>query len=271
MTQSSLGRLEAGPDEPASPALARLGAAFRLAIGVVIVVAVSVGVAWSAHRYALTSPRFAVRDMEVTGATRFGSEQVATLAGVAPGSNLFALDTSAMERRLLENPWIERARVTRRLPSALTVELTERKATAVTVLGGRLYLVSQAGEPFKAVEAKDPVDLPVVTGLDPEQLSRDRRRELERLRVALDVLRQYGRIAISKAYPAQEVHLGEGGSVTLMVGREGLALALGKGPFRQRLQMVERVIQETKRAGRLPGIVFADNEAHPERVVVRMR
>jgi hypothetical protein len=35
--------------------------------------------------------------------------------------------------------------------------------------------------------------------------------------------------------------------------------------------MAERVISELRQKGRAPGIVFLDNEAHPERVVVRMR
>jgi hypothetical protein len=35
--------------------------------------------------------------------------------------------------------------------------------------------------------------------------------------------------------------------------------------------MAERVIAELAAKGRTPGLVFLDNEAHPERVVVRMR
>ena len=42
-------------------------------------------------------------------------------------------------------------------------------------------MVSKEGEPFKQLESKDPVDLPVITGLHPENLQHDRARELERL------------------------------------------------------------------------------------------
>jgi hypothetical protein len=35
--------------------------------------------------------------------------------------------------------------------------------------------------------------------------------------------------------------------------------------------MGEQVVGEMRRKGRSPGIVFLDNQAHPERVVVRMR
>jgi cell division protein FtsQ len=264
-------RVGRDPSTPRKAWMSDVEGALRFLAGVVVVVSVSVGVAWSAHRYAVTSPRFAVRKIEVQGGHRFGPDEVRAEAGIAPSHNLFALDTKLVERKLLENPWIAAASVSRRLPSTLKVELRERETRAVTVIGGQAYLVSNQGEPFKRVVAGDPTDLPVITGLDPEELARDRRRELDRLGLALEVLRQYDRIGLSRSYVAQEIHLGEGGTVSLTVGKQGLTIFLGKGPFRQRLLMAERVLEETRKAGKLPGIVFADNVAHPERVIVRMR
>lgn len=250
---------------------ARAISGLRVLAGVLVVVGVSVGVAWSAHRYAHTSPRFAIQRIEVNGGRRMGPEQVRQEAGIAPGANLFALDTALVEQKLLQNPWIAAASVTRKLPSTLKVELRERESRAVAVLAGQAYLVSTEGEPFKRVGPEDSVDLPVITGLEPEQLARDRPKELSRMAIALEVLSQYERLPMSRVYVPQEVHLREGDAVVLTVGKQGIQIFLGKGPFRQRLQMAERVIEETRRAGKLPGIVFADNVAHPERVVVRMR
>ena len=45
--------------------------------------------------------------------------------------------------------------------------------------------------------------LPVITGISPEALVRDRDRELERLQDAMDLLRQYERIPMSQVFPAQ--------------------------------------------------------------------
>jgi len=264
-----LNRELGGEPEPSRPS--RVAAALRVVLGFVVVVGASVGVAVSAHRYALTSPRFAVRHVEVRGGTLLGPEEVRAQGGIAPGANLFALDTASVERKLLQNPYVAKVRVARKLPGTLEVDLTERSAEALTVLAERLYLVSREGEPFKQVESSDPVDLPLISGLEAEGFARDRRRELERLNLGLEVLGQYARLGMSRVYVPQEVHIAESGDVTLIVGKEGTAVNLGKGPFRQRLLMAERVVNETRRAGRLPGIVFADNSAHPERVVVRMR
>jgi cell division protein FtsQ len=94
---------------------------------------------------------------------------------------------------------------------------------------------------------------------------------VERLKVGTDLLRQYERLAVAKVHPAQEVALGSSGHTVLTVGKGGITLELGGPPFARKLSMAERVIGELRKKGRAPGIVVLDNDAHPERVVVRMR
>ena len=134
-----------------------------------------------------------------------------------------------------------------------------------------LYLVTRTGETFKEVENGDPYDLPLITGISAQSLSRDRAGEASRIRTALEVLSTYGKLAPSRVHPAEEVHLTDGGQVVLTVGKSGITLHLGKGPWTKKLLMAERVLGKTAAQGRTPGIVFLDNEANPERVVVRMR
>jgi len=251
--------------------VALLWSALKLASGLAVVVGVSLAVAWSAHHYALTSPRFAIHTVDLVGAKRTTLDQIKTDSGVAVGLNIFALDTDVAERKLLENPWIAEVKVTRRLPSTLRVELSEREAAAVVALGERLYLVTPEGVPFKEVQAGDPFDMPLISGASPENLQRDRKREIERIQTGLEVLRQFERVPLSRVYPPEEVHLADAGDVTLTCGKDGVTLELGTGPWRKKLLMAEEVVGELRKKGRTPGIVFLDNSAHPERVVVRMR
>ena len=255
----------------ARSAVALLWSALKLASGLAVVVGASLAVAWSAHHYALTSPRFAIRTVDLVGAKRNSLEQIKTDSGVSVGANIFALDTDAAERKLLENPWISEVKVTRRLPNTLRIELNEREASAVVALGERLYLVTHEGVPFKEVQAGDPYDMPLISGVSPENLQRDRKREIERIQTGLEVLHQFERIPLSRVYPPEEVHLADAGDVTLTCGKDGVTLELGTGPWRKKLLMAEEVVGELRKKGRTPGIVFLDNQAHPERVVVRMR
>ncbi len=243
----------------------------KLTSGIAIVVGAATALTWGLYRYARTTPRFAVQEIEISGSRRMTDDQVAKLGGLQLGHNIFGIDTRAVEQRLVDDPWISEAQVSRRLPTGLRVDIVEREALAVTPLGGQLFLLTRTGEPFKAVEAGDPIDLPVVTGIDVEQLAQDRPRELERIAIGMEVLRHYERMALSKVHAAQEVHVAADGRVTLSVGKEGTALHLGFGPWRKKLTMASRVVGLSEKRGQTPGIVFLDNQAHPERVVVRMR
>lgn len=264
-------RAAASPRTAEGPALSRVWAALKVASGVVLVVLTSAAVAWGVYRYALTTPRFAVRKLDVQGARRLNEERVAKLAGIEIGRNIFQVDTELAERRLLTDPWVREVKLTRQLPNTLRVELSERQAVAIAAISDELYLVTQAGEPFKRLEPSDPYDLPVVTGISAAALVHDRQLEVERLGEGLELLRSYERVAQSKVHPAQEVHLSEDGAAQLIVGERGISLQLGKAPWRKKLLMAERVLDQLGRKGRAPGVIFLDNQAHPERVVVRLR
>jgi len=243
----------------------------KLLVGVALVVGASGLVAWGAHRYALSSPRFAIRSIEVKGQKRKTDEQIALAAGVKRGDNVFAVDVNQVEQKLLTDPWIRQVKVARALPSTLSIELEEREVGALAAIGDRLYLVTKSGEPFKPVEEGDPFDLPVLSGVTAEDLARDRARAVERVALGLELVRHWERIPMSRIHPVQEVHLAAGGDVSLTLGKAGITVHVGKGPWRKKLLMAERVIGQMEKKGKVPGIVFADNVAHPERVVVRMR
>ena len=260
-----------GPREAPRGLAARLLSALKLGAGLAVVIGAAVAVAVGVHRYALTTPRFSLKQVELIGSKRLTNARVEQLAGLEKGKNLFALDADAAERKILEDPWVASVRITRQLPTTLKVELTERDAAAVAAVGDRLYLVTSQGEPFKLVEADDPVDLPVLTGIVPEMLARDRARALERFKAALELVKDYGKQPSSRIQPIEEVHLSPTGDVSLTIGRDGITLELGQPPFARKLNMAEQVLSELRRKGKAPGIVFLDNQAHPERVVVRMK
>lgn len=268
-----LGDLESSPAErgTGSALWGKIASALRLGLGVMLVVGTSISVAYSVRHYALTSVRFSIQEVNLLGGKRVSPEQAREQAGVVIGSNIFGLDTALAERKLLENPWISEARVTRDLPRALRIEIKERQPAALAAFSDRLYLVTAEGEPFKQFAPGDPADFPIITGASVEGLSRDRARELDRIRVGLEVLEQYSRIPLSKTQLAQEVHLADSGDVTLVAGKEGITFELGRDNYRRKLVMGEQVVAEMRRKGRSPGIVFLDNQAHPERVVVRMK
>jgi cell division protein FtsQ len=67
------------------------------------------------------------------------------------------------------------------------------------------------------------------------------------------------------------VHVASDGVFTLVVGHAALQLVLGGPPFRRKLDQAARVVAELDRRGAAAGAIMLDNEARPERVVVRIR
>jgi cell division protein FtsQ len=243
----------------------------RLAAGVVVTVAAALGCVWGMLRYTRTSPRFAVRTIDVHGTSRRSPEDIAHRAGIAIGQNVFIADLENARAGILDDPWIEQASLRRKLPSGIAIEVVEREAAALVAVGPDLYLVTRQGEPFKKPEAGDPYDLPIVTGVRPEVVINDRPGAIASIKRALDLAFDYEHIGPAKSFPVQEVHLEDDGGLVLSVGKEAIQLHMGKGPYRQGIDQANRVLGELGNRRASASVVFLDNDAHPERVVVRMR
>jgi cell division protein FtsQ len=251
--------------------LGRLARTLELVLGVTIVLGASVAVAWGARRYVMQSPRFAVRNVLVDGNKRRAATTVASEAGVEVGQNIFAIDLRRAGAMLTQDPWIERATVARKLPSTVTISVVEREAAGMCAIAGELYLVTRDGDLFKKIGAEDPSDLLVVTGISPAQVANDRPGVVIAVRRALDVADELERAGVTRRYPLEELHLDKDGSLVVTIGREGIALSLGQPPYRDKLEEAARILNEVARRKANAGVIFLDNDAHPERVVVRMR
>jgi cell division protein FtsQ len=242
-----------------------------LAGGLLVAILTALACVWGLVRYTRTSPRFAVRTLQIDGAVRRSNDEIARLCGLSLGQNIFSIDLETGRNAILGDPWIERATVTRRLPGTVQIEIVEREATALVAVGAELYLSTRQGELFKKPEEGDPVDLPVVTGCKPEDVAKDRATAVSTIKRALDLVADYERTLMARTLPVQEVHVDDDGALVLSVGKSPILLHLGKGPYRQPLEQVTRVMNEIANRRAEASNVFVDNDAHPERVVVRMR
>jgi cell division protein FtsQ len=253
------------------PLRSRVARWLQLTVGVTVVLACSIAVAWGARRYITSSPRFAVRSVLVEGTSRRTADQVAKAGGVAVGKNIFALDLDLARESILTDPWIVSATVTRKLPSAVHIAIVEREARALVVIGGELYLATSEGDLFKKVAEEDPYDLPVITGVTPESVAADRAGASLTVKRAIDVVTDLERSGVAKRYPIQELHLEKDGALVVIIGRDAIAMHLGHAPFRGKIEQASRVLAEVAYRKATPSVIFLDNDAHPERVVVRMR
>jgi cell division protein FtsQ len=264
------------PEKPARPGrvrrvLSSLWAGARVVLGVAIVVAASIGAAWGAKSYVTKSPRFVVKTITVEGASRLSPDAIAKAGGVGVGMNVFTIDVEQVKRALEKEPYVAEATVARKLPNTIAIKVVERQPAALVGLGSDLYVATHEGDVFKQLGPEDPSDLPVVTGIRPEMAVDDRQGLAILVRRALDVVDEAEKCGLAKRYPVQEIHIERDGTVEAIVGREGISIHLGNPPFKGKLEQAEKVLTEVQRRKSNAEVVFLDNDANPDRVVVRMR
>ena len=110
---------------------------------------------------AFFSPLLDVRGVEVVGAKHVDATDIENVAGVG-GDNLLLLSTGAVTERVESLPWVERAKVDRRLPGTVRIRIEERDAAVALDVSGERWTVDARGHVLQsgAVEG-----LPVVAGL----------------------------------------------------------------------------------------------------------
>jgi cell division protein FtsQ len=262
----------AGPEAPppAPVRSSRFVHTVRAILGGALVVGLSGGMAWAVRRHIVESPRFRVTDIVVTGQHQRTAETLQKEAELSKGVNVFTLNLDRARAQLLEDPWISEAVLARRLPGTLLVQVTERELGALVVLR-QTYVASREGIIFKRFELADPTDLPIITGLDPDAVADDRAGAEATVRRALDLVSDFEHTGLGQRNPLQEIHVTRDGGFTLVIGKEGLSVALGSPPFRKKLEEAVRVTAELDRRGTRAQALMLDDEARPERVVVRTR
>ena len=113
---------------------------------------------------------FKAKSLNITGNHMFSDKQIISHADLKKGANIFSINMSIVQKRLMAHPWIEEAEISRELPSGIKIRVKEHKAVAVVDLGRR-FLINNKGKIFKEWSAGDPGALLIITGLKYSDIS----------------------------------------------------------------------------------------------------
>lgn len=108
-----------------------------------------------------------VSAVEVTGSSRYRDGEVAAASGVELGDNLVLLDKYRIAQRIYtELPYVTEARINRKFPSTLVLEVTETTAVASIQGAGGYWLLSAGEKLLEAVDETGAQDYLRITGLE---------------------------------------------------------------------------------------------------------
>ena len=107
---------------------------------------------------------FEVEKVEVRGVERMDELPVYNIALGQVDRSMLSLDLPHVRQQMLKLGWVKDARISRRLPDTLVVDIVERDPVAVWQHDGQLHLIDVAGVVLQSVSASAMPDLPLVVG-----------------------------------------------------------------------------------------------------------
>jgi cell division protein FtsQ len=239
--------------------------AFVLAIGLVVLVAFDIpAMAERAAGTAIGEAGFKVSGYQIVGLNRMNRAVVdrvvadelrraAAEAGTEKAPQAL-VDVAGIRRRLLGYGWVKDARVSRRLPDSLVIDIVERKPAALWQNEGQLALIDSEGVVLDRVPVDKMPDLPLLIGpganAEEEQLSH--------LMAAVQTLKPQLASATWVGLRRWDLSFQSGETVALPEGEEAAKAALTK---------FARVDKESGLLGR--GIVRFDLRV-PGKMIVRL-
>jgi cell division protein FtsQ len=228
------------------PAVDRLLRRVLVALLVVAVPAGAVAAGW----WLVSSPRFAVKSVDVRGAHLVGADRILDAAQIAPGRNVFLLDPRRIARQVEALPEVQRADVIRELPDRVTVVVEERKPFTL-VHAGRLHWIDETGHVLGREDQAVTPPAPVISGLTEAELVSMSGAPSGKARDAIRLIRALLRSGSTLAGEISEIDMTEAkGPVLYTVG--GVEVRLGAEEWDERLSRLEGVLaQPSARDGRI--------------------
>jgi cell division protein FtsQ len=153
---------------------------FLALIAAVVLVALDVPArAMTAAGEAIGRAGFTVKRVEVVGIRNMESAPVYRIALDQRSMAMPLLHVEGVRQRLLRYGWVKDARVSRRLPDTLVIDIVERQPAALWQDRAQLALIDSDGVVIDRVPVTDMPDLPLLVGQGANLHSRELNRLLE--------------------------------------------------------------------------------------------
>jgi cell division protein FtsQ len=223
--------------------------AHALPIGIALAALLASGLG---ARWALTSPRFLITEVTVTGAARLRPEEIVAASGIEPGANIFRLDRDAVVARLEALPLVRRADLVRRFPNRVTLAIEERRPFTL-VHAGRLHWIDEQGVNLGPESRAVALRAPVITGLGPSDLAGDGAAS-PRVAAGVSLLRMLLRAETGLIQQISEIDVSRPDGPVLYT-LDGVEVRLGADDWEGRLARLQGVLAQLRADGEAVGAI----------------
>ena len=108
-----------------------------IVLRVVVVAAIVAAVLGVVFLVLSNTSAFRITSIDAVASDHVSADDIQKLANVEEGTTLLNVDTNAITRNLMKNPWVASVSIEREFPDKLKISVTERKVEAVVVMSSR--------------------------------------------------------------------------------------------------------------------------------------
>lgn len=112
--------------------------------------------------FALLSPIFNIKHIEITGNKQITKEELKSLSGVKLEDNIFKVQNIKVSNNIKQNAYISEAQVYKVLPNKIKIEVIEREATYMLEYGNGYVYINKQGYMLEISSIKK--ELPILIG-----------------------------------------------------------------------------------------------------------
>ncbi len=158
-------------------------------IKLILKIVLSLGIIIGGIIFAMTSPIFNIKNIEVLNNEEVSSETIISISEIKTEENIFKFKKSDVIKNIRENPYIESVEIKRKLPSTVQIDVKERiPQYSVEFMEKYVYISSQG---YLLEISEDSKGLPIIQGIvtPEEEIEAGKRLCIEDLEKLEDVIK----------------------------------------------------------------------------------
>lgn len=159
----------------------------------------------------LQSPIFSVKNIEIIGRSDISQQELVKLSGVALGNNIFKLNLQEGQRKIQLLPAVKDVKITRKFPSTVIIQLTERKPVALIPVKNNFIEIDEEAVYIRQgkIEQKS---IPIITGCNVGDVKLGEKIKNSKVQTALQVMAD---LPAEMLNILSEVHIDDQGRVVI--------------------------------------------------------
>jgi cell division protein FtsQ len=216
------------------------------------------------YKYLLTLRYFHIKEITVKGGNKVSANEIIGRSGLGDGKNLFLTDVNDIVKRVEGHPWIKKAEVRRIFPSEIEIAVKERIAASLIKFDD-IYYIDKDGVVFQRVASEEEINLPIITGVDMEELLEEDSSASEGIFKALRLLEITEENNFQHLGEISEIKIDNMNGLTLYTMDGAVRIDIGSKDFKNRLLRFENIVSNMKHG--LTGVDFIDLDYEKKGVV----